>query len=145
MRQGRVLVSLVLAAVSVAGCTYDRGEGPPQIHFAEFRVAPPDGNTVEVCHAYTCQMKTTFYFRPKDIQDITAEMRKVKKGDTLFQERRAIAYAIAMIEKKVGAKLGIKDRLACNLAAPAILPKRIAWTRRQTPRAISSSSSRMGC
>ena len=36
--------------------------------FAEFRVAPPEGNSVEVCHAYTCQMKTTFYFRPKDIQ-----------------------------------------------------------------------------
>jgi hypothetical protein len=110
MRQARVLVCLVFAAVGLAGCTYDRGEGPPGIHFAEFRVAPPDGNTVEVCHAYTCQMKDTFYFRSKDIQDIAAEMRKVKKGDTPFQERRAIAYAIAMIEKKVGAKLGIKDR-----------------------------------
>jgi hypothetical protein len=73
-------------------------------------VAPPEGNSVEVCHAYTCQMKTTFYFRPKDIQDIAAVMRKTKKGDTPFQERRAIAYAIAMIETKVGAKLGIKDR-----------------------------------
>jgi hypothetical protein len=70
MRQVRVLVSLLIAAVGAAACTYDRGEGPPQIHFAEFRVAPPDGNSVEVCHAYTCQMKTDFYFRPKDIQDI---------------------------------------------------------------------------
>ena len=110
MRQALVLVCLVFATASLAGCTYDRGEGPPGIHFAEFRVAPPDGNTVEVCHAYTCQMKDTFYFRSKDIQDIAAEMRKVKKGDTPFQERRAIAYAIALIEKKVGAKLGIKDR-----------------------------------
>ena len=110
MRQVRNLVSLLLAAVSLAGCTYDRGEGPPGTHFAEFRVAPPAGNSVEVCHAYTCQIKTTFYFRPKDIQDISAEMRKVKNGDTPFQERRAIAYAIAMIEKKVGARLGIKDR-----------------------------------
>ena len=110
MGQGRVLVSLVLAAVSVAACTYDRGDGPPQVHFSEFRVAPPEGNSVEVCHAYTCQMKTTFYFRPKDIQDIAAVMRKTKKGDTPFQERRAIAYAHAMIETKVGAKLGIKDR-----------------------------------
>jgi hypothetical protein len=27
-------------------------------------VAPPDGNAVEVCHAYTCQMRSTFYFHP---------------------------------------------------------------------------------
>src|SRR5262247_700706 len=59
----RVLLSLLIAAVGASACTYDRGEGPPQIHIAEFRVAPPDGNTVEVCHAYTCQMKTDFYFR----------------------------------------------------------------------------------
>ena len=99
-----LLVSMLLAAVSLAGCTYDRGEGPPGTHFAEFRVAPPAGNAVEVCHAYTCQIKTTFYFRSNDIQDISTEMRKVKNGDTPFQERRAIAYAIAMIEKKVGAR-----------------------------------------
>ena len=110
MRQVRSLVSLLLAAVSLAGCTYDRGEGPPGIHFAEFRVAPPDKNSVEVCHAYTCAEKTTFYFRTKDIKEIAAVMSKTKKGDTPFQERRAIAYAIALIEKKVGAKLGIKDR-----------------------------------
>ena len=110
MRQVRILVSLLLAAVCLAACTYDRGGGPPGVHFAEFRVAPPDKNSVEVCHAYTCAEKTTFYFRSKDIKDIAAVMRKTKKGNTPFQERRAIAYAIALIEKKVGAKLGIKDR-----------------------------------
>src|SRR6476646_3082702 len=56
MRQVRVLVSLLFAAVGVAACTHDRN-GPPEQHFAEFHVAPPDGNAVEVCHAYTCQMK----------------------------------------------------------------------------------------
>ena len=58
MRQALVLVCLVFATASLAGCTYDRGEGPPGIHFAEFRVAPPEGNSVEVCHAYTCQMNS---------------------------------------------------------------------------------------
>ena len=95
-----VLVSLVFAAVSLAGCTYDRGMGPPQIHFAEFRVAPPDGDAVEVCHAYTCQMKSTFYFRSKDITDIAALMNKTKSADTPFEERRAIAYAIGLIESE---------------------------------------------
>jgi hypothetical protein len=109
MRQVRILVSLLLAAVSLAACTHDRS-GPPQKHFAEFRVAPPEKNAVEVCRAYTCSQKTTFYFRPKDMKDIEAVMHKTKRADTPFEERRAIAYAIAMIENKVGARLGIKDR-----------------------------------
>ena len=110
MRQVRSLVSLLLAAVSLAACTYDRGEGPPQIHFAEFRVAPPDEQFGRGLPRLYLSDKTTFYFRPKDIKEIAAVMRKTKKGDTPFQERRAIAYAIALIEKKVGARLGIKDR-----------------------------------
>ena len=75
MRQVRILVSLLLAALSLAACTYDRGNGPPGVHFAEFRVAPPDKNSVEVCHAYTCAEKTTFYFRPKDIKEIATVMQ----------------------------------------------------------------------
>jgi hypothetical protein len=139
------IVSLLIAAVGAAARTYHRGEDPPGIHFAEFRGAPPEGNSVEVCHAYTCQMKTDFYFRPKDIQDIAAVMRKTKKGDTPFQDRRAIAYAIAPIEKKVGTKLGIKDRAGMEFGGTGDPTSRIAWPRRPTPRAISSSSSRMGC
>jgi hypothetical protein len=108
-RQLRVLLSLLVAAVSLVGCTHDRS-GPPAMHFAEFNVAPPKGDAVEVCHAYTCQMKTTFYFHAKDIRDIAAVMTKTKKADTPYEERRAIAYAIALIEKKVGARLGINDR-----------------------------------
>lgn len=65
---------------------------------------------MEVCHAYTWQMKSTFYFHPKDIAEIAALMKKTKRADTPFEERRAIAYAIGLIETKVGAKLGINDR-----------------------------------
>ena len=65
---------------------------------------------MEVCHAYTCQMKSTFYFHPKDIAEIATLMKKTKRADTPFEERRAIAYAIGLIETKVGAKLGINDR-----------------------------------
>ncbi len=108
-RRLRVLLSLLLAAVSLAGCTHERS-GPPRKHFAEFSVAPPQGNVVEVCHAYTCAMKTTFYFHKKDIDEIALLMRKTKRADTPFEERRAVAYAIGLIEKKVAVKLGIKDR-----------------------------------
>src|SRR4029078_2337801 len=110
MRQAQVLVCLVFAAVSLAGCTYDRGMGSPQIHYAEFRVAAPDGDGVEVWQAYTCQMTCTFSFRSKDIADIAGLMNKTKRSDTPFEERRAIAYAIGLIETKTRAKLGIKDK-----------------------------------
>jgi hypothetical protein len=114
MRQGRELLTLLVVAASVAasglsGCTHDRS-GDPRKHFAEFSVAPPQGDVVEVCHAYTCKMKTTFYFHPKDIAEISELMRKTKKADTPYEERRAVAYAIALIEVKVGNKLGINDR-----------------------------------
>jgi hypothetical protein len=143
MRQVRILVSLLLAALSLAACTYDRGQGPPGIHFAEFRVAPPDKNSVEVCHAYTCAKKSTFYFRTKDIKDIAAVMRKVKKGDTPYQERRAIAYAIALIEKKVGAKLGIKDRPGMEFAGTGD-PTQQDCVDEASNTATCSSSSRTG-
>ena len=83
MRQARIVVCLLVVAASLCGCTHDRG-GPPRQHFAEFNVAPPDGDVVEVCHAYTCQMKTTFYFHQKDINEIAALMKKTKKADTPF-------------------------------------------------------------
>jgi len=37
-------------------------------------------------------------------------MKKSKRADTPFEERRAIAYAIGLIETKVGAKLGINHK-----------------------------------
>ena len=105
MRQVRNLVSLLLAAVSLAGCTYDRGEGPPGVHFAEFRVAPPDKNSVEVCHAYTCQMKTDFYFRSKDIQDIAEVMRKTKKGDNPYNNFLSMYFVIQEPERDLLIKI----------------------------------------
>lgn len=115
MRHGRSVQTLLTVAAALivvsglAGCTHDRS-GDPRKHFAQFEVAPPDGEAVEVCHAYTCRMKTTFYFHPKDIAEIAALMKKTKRADTPFEERRAIAYAIGLIERIVGERLGIKDR-----------------------------------
>jgi hypothetical protein len=117
MRQGqlRVILSSLVVALCLAGCTHDRS-GPPAQHFAEFSVTPPKGDVVEVCHAYTCAMKSTFYFHDKDIREIAALMKKTKHADTPFEERRAVAYAIADIEKRVGKKLGITDRAGMEFA-----------------------------
>jgi hypothetical protein len=143
MRQGAALVTLLITVtVSLAACTHDRS-GDPRKHFAEFSMAPPDGDAVEVCHAYTCQMKTTYYFHPKDIAEIAALVRKTKKADTPFEERRAIAYAIALIERSALSSASLIGP-AWNTQALATRRKRTASTRQPTPQAISLSFSRTG-
>jgi hypothetical protein len=109
MRQAAALATVLIAAVLLGGCTHVR-TGDPRKHYASFNVAPPEGQAVEICHAYTCKLKTTYYFHKKDIAELAALMRKTKRADTPFEERRAVAYAVARIEVKVGKKLGIKDR-----------------------------------
>ena len=92
-------------AVGVSGCNYSRS-GAPDLHFADWKTEPPRGNVVTVCHAYGCQRTSRVSFSRADLKAIGDVMRKTKKADTPAEERRAIAYAIAWIEKKVGAKLG---------------------------------------
>jgi hypothetical protein len=107
--QGRTLMALLVMGLALAGCTYTRS-GPPSVHYSEFRVSPPQVNRIEVCHAYTCQMKTPYTFSKSEIIKISGIMRRVKRSDTPAEERRAIAYAVAHMETTVGKKVGIKDR-----------------------------------
>jgi hypothetical protein len=104
--QARVLIILLGAGLS--GCVSGGGDDV-RIHYSQFGATPPQGNRVTVCHAYTCKMQTPYTFRPAEIAEIAAIMKKVKRADTPFEERRAVAYAIAHMEVSVGNKLGIKD------------------------------------
>ena len=79
MRQAVALVTLLVAAASLVGCIHDR-RGDPRKHYASFNVAPPEGDAVEVCHAYTCKMKTTFYFHKSDIAKLAASDKANQKG-----------------------------------------------------------------
>jgi hypothetical protein len=99
MRQAAAFVTVLVAAAVLAGCIHDRS-GDLRKHYVSFNVAPPEGDAVEVCHAYTCKMKTTYYFHKSDIAELAALMKRTKKADTPFEERRAIAYAIARIKMK---------------------------------------------
>jgi hypothetical protein len=65
-----------------------------RIHYVSFGATPPNGNTVTVCHAYTCKVQSTYAFSKKDIAEIKAVMDKNRRADTPFEERRAVAYAI---------------------------------------------------
>ena len=104
--QARVLIILLFAGLS--GCVSGGGDDP-RIHYVAFGAEPPSGNRVVVCHAYTCKMQTPYTFSRAQIAEISAIMAKVKRNDSPFEERRAVAYAIAKMEIDVGNKIGIKD------------------------------------
>ena len=103
----RVLIILLTAVL--AACKTG-GSGNVKLHYMQFDATPPEGNKVVVCHAYSCKMQTPYTFSQQDLAEIAAIMKKVKRDDTSFEERRAISYAIAAMETTVGNKLGIKDR-----------------------------------
>ena len=110
----RVLVILLFAALS--GCVTGGGSDW-RLHYVNFGATPPQGNRVTVCHAYTCKEQTPYTFSRQDIAELSAIMTKVKRADTPFEERRAIAYAIASMEVRVGKKLGIKDVAGMQFSA----------------------------
>jgi hypothetical protein len=111
-----VAVTVGLGAM-LGACTHAR-TGPPVEHFSTFGVTAPSGNIVHVCHAYGCQQTTKFRFTAADIAEISALMAKTRLADTAFEERRAVAYAVGWIERRVGAAIGTSsDRAGMDFAA----------------------------
>lgn len=101
-----VLVALAIAASALlAGCTYER-TGPPERHLTDWGAQEPSKHAVSVCHAYGCQKTTRVVFSEKDVGEIRKIMRRTKKADTPYEERRAVAYAIGWMERRVGEQIG---------------------------------------
>ncbi|MEZ5924381.1 MAG: hypothetical protein R3D57_08335 [Hyphomicrobiaceae bacterium] len=114
----RFLLALLTLLPALAACTYDR-DGPPVMHFAQFKATPPEGNTAIVCHAYTCKQQTRVNFPPSAIAEIKTLMQKTAKSDTPAEERRAVAYAIGWFERYVGDKIGTSaDRPGMEYEGP---------------------------
>ena len=108
-------LSLGLALAALGGCTYDE-EGPPDAHFEKFATKPPKLDTVTVCHAYGCKAQTRFAFTESDIAELTTLMARVPREDTPAEERRALAYAIAWMERRVAPAVGTaSDRTSIDL------------------------------
>ncbi len=117
MRQKYFVPFAFVAAALLAGCTYEQ-VGPPQQHLADWGARAPSRNAVSVCHAYGCQKITRVVFSEKNVADIAAVMRKIKKADTPHEERRAIAYAISWLEIEVGKRIGTSaDRPGMDFSA----------------------------
>jgi len=109
--------SVAIAGFALAACTHAK-DGPPVDHLATFSVPEPNANTVYVCHAYGCQMKTRFRFTDADLAALSTLMDTTRKADTPFEERRAVAYAIGWIERRVGDVIGTSaDRPGMDFAA----------------------------
>jgi hypothetical protein len=102
-------VPVILLAACLFGCVSSGGGADWRLHYVAFGATPPQGNRVTVCHAYTCKEQDPYTFSQKDLNEIAALMKRTKRADTPYEERRAVAYAIANMEVKVGNKLGIKD------------------------------------
>ena len=107
-----LLLGLALVAL---GCTYDE-DGPPDAHFEKFATKPPNRDNVTVCHAYGCKAQTRFTFTESDITELRALMARVPRSDTPAEERRALAYAIAWMERRVAPTVGTaSDRTSIDL------------------------------
>ncbi len=103
--RGVKAVALLAGATLICGFTFREG-GPPELHYSDYNAKPPLGNTVSVCHAHGCQKQISFTFTGDDISDLSVLMDYARNSDTAPEERRAIAYAIAWMERRVGPSTG---------------------------------------
>lgn len=107
----------VLALMGLGGCTHE-GFGSIDNHYAMFNGMPTQGSTVHVCRAYGCRVRTKFRFTEADIAEIGQLMKKSRRDGSAAEERRAVAYAIGWMERRVGDVLGTKaDRPGMDFAA----------------------------
>jgi hypothetical protein len=111
-----LLLLLGCALAALGGCVYKQ-QGSPEVHFKEFSAKPPQGDTVTVCHAYGCKAQTSFTFSQSDIGEISSLMQRVRRTDSPREERRAIAYAVGWMERRVAQAVGTaSDRPSMDFA-----------------------------
>lgn len=116
VRAARFAALGVVAAI-VGACTHE-GFGSLDNHYSTFKVGAPKGTRVEVCHGYGCSQRTKVKFSATDIAEIGKLMKSTRKADTPAEERRAVAYAVGWIERKVGREIGTdKDRPGMDFTA----------------------------
>jgi hypothetical protein len=106
----------VVASLPLGACTYDDGPNTNK-RYSELGIDAPKKDEVVICHAYGCKMQTPYRFTSANIAKIKREMSRVKRNDSPAEERRAIAYAIGLMERQVGAAIGIKDKAGMQWTA----------------------------
>lgn len=107
MGKAALIGSVVAMALLAGACTHE-GFGSIDNHYATFSAVPAKGSTVHVCRAYGCRVRTKFTFKPDDIAAIEKAMSANRKDGSAAEERRAVAYAIGWMERRVGDAIGTK-------------------------------------
>jgi hypothetical protein len=110
-------LSFAAATLATSGCTHRPFSNAIE-HYMNIEVPAPKGETVHVCSAYGCRTKTRVKFSAVEIDELRQLMKKTAKADTAHEERRAVAYAIAWLERNVGERIGTKhDRPGMDFTA----------------------------
>jgi len=94
-----------LALLALAGCESMNWKTPGD-YFAHMRVSPPTEKKLSVCHGYGCKYRTAVTLSRKDLKDIGRVLKAKSKQDNAKAERKRIADAVALIERKVGPVVG---------------------------------------
>ena len=105
MRALKIGMGVLFAGLVASGCTY-RTSGPVLNHYNSFDAIPPRANAVTVCSGYGCKRQTKVVFKSDDVKALRAVMRANRRADTPAEERRAVAYAIGWMERRVGKVVG---------------------------------------
>ena len=103
----RIMV-LLGTGLLLAGCESLNWSSPAD-YYRYIRVPPPKGNTVTVCHGYSCKYRTVVRFSQADLDEFGQVIRKAGPGAA--SERRGLAMVIALIERKVGPVAGTSGDL----------------------------------
>lgn len=98
------LFALALLAISAAAPALAGSGRDPADFLRANASAPPENNTVSVCHGYGCTRVTRVHFSTAEISQIKSIMAAGKASPEA--ERRAVANAVAYLEQRVGPVTG---------------------------------------
>lgn len=116
--RSKLVVAALIVPLLLGACTYERS-GPVALHFMDFNTTMPQGRTLTVCSAYGCKSQKRVRMSNEDVAAIKNLMAKTRKSDTAGEERRAVAYAVGWMERRIGKQIGTdKDRPGMEFNGP---------------------------
>ena len=106
------LVAAACAAVDPDGSTVAYKDSVKS-YYRKFSVDMPTGRTVTICHGHTCHFRTAYTLTDIDLADMEKLMSAahVRDGGT---ERAQVGKVVALMERRVGSRLGTSGDLALN-------------------------------
>lgn len=95
-------LALLGAVLFLAGCQVKVWDTTGD-YYAAYKVTPPTAESVTVCRAYNCRIRSQMHIAPVDLATIKAGFASAK---TPAAERVQMANAIGLLEKRAGVLFG---------------------------------------